>query len=131
MLHKYSEPMIKRFSFFIASSGHGRHPATSVLRLSTLAFVLLAVGGCSKSPTELTDAKQDARSHHALKVGVSFQELDNPYFAVMKQALDEATRSIGAELYIADARHDVTKQINDIEDLVQKGIDILLINPTD
>ena len=50
---------------------------------------------------------------------------------VMKEAAEEATRSIGAELHITDARHDVTKQLSDIEDLVQKGIDILLINPTD
>ena len=62
---------------------------------------------------------------------MSFQELDNPYFAVMKQAFDEAGRSIGAELFVTDARHDVSKQINDIEDLIQKRIDILLLNPTD
>jgi ribose transport system substrate-binding protein len=74
---------------------------------------------------------QNASKIQVLKIGVSFQELDNPYFAVMKQALDEAGRSIGAQLYITDARHDVTKQINDIEDLIQKGIDILLVNPTD
>jgi ribose transport system substrate-binding protein len=62
---------------------------------------------------------------------MSFQELDNPYFVVMKQALDDAGRSIGADIIVTDARHDVTKQVSDIEDLVQKGIDILLINPTD
>src|SRR4051794_35703142 len=136
MLHNYSDEPTKimLFDFFIAPYGralrfHDR--AASVLRLSVLAFALLAAGGCSKSSTQSTGAKQDGRGHHALKIGVSFQELDNPYFAVMKQALDEAARSIGAELYITDARHDVTKQINDVEDLVQKGIDILLINPTD
>lgn len=62
---------------------------------------------------------------------MSFQELDNPYFAVMKQALDEAGHAIGAEIFVTDARHDVAKQISDIEDLVQKRIDILLLNPTD
>jgi ribose transport system substrate-binding protein len=49
----------------------------------------------------------------------------------MKQALDEAGRSLGAELFVTDARHDLTKQISDIEDLVQRRIDILLLNPTD
>jgi ribose transport system substrate-binding protein len=50
---------------------------------------------------------------------------------VMKQAVDEMAAGIGAKTYYADARHDVSKQIADIEDLIQKKIDILLINPTD
>lgn len=66
-----------------------------------------------------------------LKIGMSFQELNNPYFVTMKQALEEASESVGAKLTISDARHDVAKQINDVEDMIQKKIDILLINPTD
>src|SRR5436190_21260465 len=91
---------------------------------------LAVVAGCTK--TEATGAAAQSKTKvRALKIGLSFQELDNPYFAVMKQAFDEACRSIGAELFVKDARHDVTKQINDIEDLIQKRIDILLLNPTD
>lgn len=66
-----------------------------------------------------------------LKVGVSFQEINNPYFVTMKDALQDATATIGAQLIVTDARHDVSKQVSDIEDMLQKGIDILLINPTD
>ncbi len=92
---------------------------------------LLALAGCSKPAATSSPAAGGAAPAHALRIGISFQELDNPYFAVMKQAFDEAGRSIGAELFVTDARHDVTKQINDIEDLIQKRIDILLLNPTD
>ena len=99
--------------------------------LSLAGLVTLFLSGCSKQPSSAEGAKPVTAKSRALKIGVSFQELDNPYFAVMKQALDDATKSIGAEMYVTDARHDVTKQINDIEDLVQKGIDILLVNPTD
>jgi ribose transport system substrate-binding protein len=67
----------------------------------------------------------------ALKIGMSFQELNNPYFVTMKQALEEAAASIGATVIITDARHDVAKQISDVEDMIQKKIDILLLNPTD
>lgn len=98
-----------------------------LLFLATFGAVVLA--GCSKPATSAASATTPARP--ALKIGLSFQELDNPYFAAMKQAFDEAGQSIGAELYITDARHDVTKQISDIEDLIQKRIDILLLNPTD
>jgi ribose transport system substrate-binding protein len=95
-----------------------------------IAFVVLA--GCSKPAHTPGDAADGASSvRRGLRIAMSFQELDNPYFAVMKQAFDDAGRSLGAELFVTDARHDVTKQINDIEDLIQKRIDILLLNPTD
>ncbi len=66
-----------------------------------------------------------------LKIGMSFQELNNPYFVTMKQALEEAAASVGATVIITDARHDVAKQISDVEDMIQKKIDVLLLNPTD
>lgn len=66
-----------------------------------------------------------------LKIGMSFQELNNPYFVTMKQALEQAAGSVGAQIVVTDARHDVAKQISDVEDMVQKKIDILLLNPTD
>lgn len=66
-----------------------------------------------------------------LKIGMSFQELNNPYFVIMKQGLMDAAASIGATVIVTDARHDISKQISDVEDLIQKKVDILLINPTD
>jgi ribose transport system substrate-binding protein len=109
-----------------------RYALSSLSSLLTVAGLALVIAGCSKpaaNPAAATSAP--AAKAHTLKIGMSFQELDNPYFAVMKQALDDAGRSIGAEVFVTDARHDVAKQINDIEDLVQKGVDILLLNPTD
>lgn len=66
-----------------------------------------------------------------LKIGMTFQELNNPYFVSMQEALNEAAKSIGAEVIVTDAGHDVAKQISDVEDMLQKKIDILLLNPTD
>lgn len=66
-----------------------------------------------------------------LRIGMTFQELNNPYFVTMKQALEDAAASIGATVVTTDARHDVAKQIGDVEDMIQKKIDILLLNPTD
>ncbi|AQZ51244.1 ABC transporter substrate-binding protein [Martelella mediterranea] len=66
-----------------------------------------------------------------LKIGMTFQEMNNPYFVSMKEALDEAAASLGAEVIVTDAGHDVAKQISDVEDMLQQNIDILLLNPTD
>jgi ribose transport system substrate-binding protein len=67
----------------------------------------------------------------ALKIGMTFQELNNPYFVTMQKALRDAAATVGATVVITDARHDVAKQISDVEDMLQQKIDILLVNPTD
>lgn len=81
--------------------------------------------------TESTEASGGNDSGGELIIGMSFQDMDNPYFVTMSEAFEEACASIGAKAIATDASHDVNKQISDIEDMIQKGIDILLINPTD
>ena len=66
-----------------------------------------------------------------IKIGMTFQELNNPYFVTMQKALRSAAASIGATVVVTDAHHDVTKQISDVEDMLQQHINILLVNPTD
>lgn len=102
-----------------------------VQRLLAAFLLLVAAVGCTQSSSNNGSQTLKLSGAKPIQIGVSFQELDNPYFVVMKEAAEEAANSIGAELHITDARHDVTKQISDVEDLVQKGIDILLLNPTD
>lgn len=72
-----------------------------------------------------------AQENAKLKIGMTFQELNNPYFVSMQEALREAAASLGAEVIVTDAGHDVAKQVSDVEDMLQQGIDILLLNPTD
>jgi ribose transport system substrate-binding protein len=95
-----------------------------------LILLLLVAAGCSNESSSNSNDDGDAKQGK-IKIGMSFQEMNNPYFISMNEALEEAVEQIGAELIIADAQHDVTKQMNDIDDMIQKGIDILLINPTD
>lgn len=102
--------------------------ALTLFSFPGLALLVALTAGCSRQNASATASAPQAKP---LRIGISFQELDNPYFAAMKEAFDEATRSLGAETRITDARHDLTKQINDVEDLVQQGIDILILNPTD
>ena len=66
-----------------------------------------------------------------IRIGMTFQELNNPYFVTMQKALRSAAATIGATGIVTDAHHDVSKQISDVEDMLQQHIDILLLNPTD
>ncbi len=89
----------------------------------TLIALSIATLAMATAPAMAQEAK--------LKIGMTFQELNNPYFVSMQEALKEAAKSIGADVVVTDANHDVAKQISDIEDMLQQKIDILLINPTD
>lgn len=91
--------------------------------------MLLATTLVAGSALSLSTGK--ALAAEPLKIGVSFQEMNNPYFVTMKDALQDAAKSIGATLIISDAHHDVSKQVSDIEDMVQQGVQVVIINPTD
>jgi ribose transport system substrate-binding protein len=87
---------------------------------------------CTLAPaTMLLTALTGAAQAAPIKIGMTFQELNNPYFVTMQKALRDAAKSIGATVVVTDAHHDVTKQISDVEDMLQQKIDILLVNPTD
>lgn len=102
---------------------HRRGSACKIALLAAAAVAGLSLAGCNK-PAE-TGGKAMPR------IGMSFQEMNNPYFVSMKEALDEATGQLGARVRVADAHHDVNKQIADIQDMIQQGVKILLVNPTD
>jgi ribose transport system substrate-binding protein len=95
-------------------------------RLGITSLKTLALAGVATLALGALDA------HAApLKIGMTFQELNNPYFVTMQKALRDAAATMGATVIVTDAHHDVSKQISDVEDMIQQKIDILLVNPTD
>lgn len=67
----------------------------------------------------------------AQTVGLSLSTLNNPFFVTLRDGAQAAADEAGIELIVVDAQDSVSKQISDIEDLVQRGVDVLIINPTD
>ncbi|MFM0288253.1 substrate-binding domain-containing protein [Paraburkholderia megapolitana] len=104
--------------------------STFAPRNTRLAQVRTALA-LAASALVLSLAAMPAAQAAPLKIGMTFQELNNPYFVTMQQALNEAAATIGATVVVTDAHHDVSKQVSDVEDMLQKKIDILLVNPTD
>ena len=67
----------------------------------------------------------------SVTIGLSISTLNNPFFVTLKEGAEKAAKEAGAELIVVDAQDDSAKQFSDVEDLIQKKVDILLINPTD
>ncbi len=67
----------------------------------------------------------------AAKVGLSVSTLNNPFFVTLKNGAEEKAADLGVEITVVDARDNAAKQLNDIQDLIQRKVDLLIINPTD
>ncbi len=64
-------------------------------------------------------------------IGLSISTLNNPFFVTLAEGAESAAARLGADLSVVDAGDDVTKQVSDIEDLIAKGISVLIVNPVD
>jgi ribose transport system substrate-binding protein len=98
--------------------------------LSIIAFSFLLLQACSLTPPDW--AKPAEKKNLAdVKIGLSVSTLNNPFFVSLKNGVQQEARAKGMEVIVVDAQNDTSKQINDVEDLLQQGIDALLVNPTD
>ena len=64
-------------------------------------------------------------------IGFSVSTLANPFFVIMKEAGEAEAEALGVEMITLDAQDSMEKQIKDIEDLIVRKVDVLIINPCD
>ncbi|HUG62827.1 MAG TPA: substrate-binding domain-containing protein [Methylomirabilota bacterium] len=65
------------------------------------------------------------------KVGVAMYTLSAPYFAAQVAAAVDQAEKAGCEVSTSDGQNDMGKQIADVEDMVAKGVNLLILNPRD
>ena len=65
------------------------------------------------------------------KVGISMFSLNAPYYAAQLQAAQDEAKKMGCSVSTSDGQNDMSKQIGDVEDMVSKGVNLLIINPRD
>ncbi|MEV0387951.1 substrate-binding domain-containing protein [Nonomuraea sp. NPDC050643] len=95
-------------------------------------LLIAALSACSVSTTPggaAKDAGQQADGPVA--IGFSQATQQSPFYVQLREGAEAAAKKAGATLYFADAGGDVTKQNNDIQDLITRQVDVLLINPVD
>ena len=106
-------------------------------RLPLLALLALAVTSCRKDAGDgggnaAGDTTAGAQASGALAgktVGFSQMESDNPWrIAETKSLRDEAARR-GVQLVVTDAQGQTAKQVSDVEDLIARRVDIILLAP--
>lgn len=65
------------------------------------------------------------------KIGLVLSTLNNPFFVSMKDGAEAQAQELGYDLIVLDSKNDASTERASIEDLVQQGVSVILINPTD
>ncbi|MBP2001478.1 ribose transport system substrate-binding protein [Paenibacillus shirakamiensis] len=95
-----------------------------------ISFLLIIMTGCSLEPPEWAKPKAAGDLKEA-KIGLSISTLNNPFFVSLKDGVVAEAAKQGVKVIVVDAQNDSAKQSNDVDDLIQQGVNALLINPTD
>jgi len=117
--------------------------------MAAAGLVLASLAGCSsgeKAPetkqettqTEAATTTAEAQSNAEAKpadkkyvVGLAMNTQTNPFFVDVKDGVQKAADELGVELYITDAQDDPTIQMKDIENLITKKPDCIIIDTCD
>lgn len=98
--------------------------------LLLVSLMLIFITGCSLEPPQWAKPKASGDMKD-IKIGLSISTLNNPFFVSLKDGVVAEAAKQGMEVVVVDAQNDSAKQSNDVDDLIQQGVNALLINPTD
>jgi len=102
--------------------------------ISILAASLISLIACSNQGPDTAPgatANSSAALHGAVTVGLSISTMNNPFFVALRDGAQAEAQAVGINLITVDAQNDAAKQIAGVEDLIQKKVQVILLNPTD
>lgn len=99
-------------------------------------LLVFGIAACSKQgPDSAAPAAASAPAAAAadgqVTVGLAVSTLNNPFFVSLRKGAEDEAQKDGIKLITVDAQDDPAKQQASVEDLIQKKVSVILINPTD
>ena len=93
--------------------------------------LVLAVVGTVAPISASASQKSEAHSTAAttIKIGLAQATLASPFYVTMSLTAEALAKTYGVSLTAVDGNEDVDTQNNQVEDLIQRGIQVLIINP--
>lgn len=104
---------------------------TAALALSMAGCNAVSIDGSSSSSSGNDSASSADAGTGTGSVGLSISTMNNPFFVTLSEGAEAKANELGVELISVDAGDDSAKQAGDIEDLISKGIKVLIVNPVD
>lgn len=98
--------------------------------MMTLALTVGLMAGCSSAP-KASEPAAETPAAETKKVGLVLSTLNNPFFVTLKEGAEAKAKELGIELIVLDSQNDPAKDMANVEDLITKGVSLILLNPTD
>lgn len=93
-----------------------------VATIISIVLAMSVLAGCGKAKTSSTGT-----TRKKIKIGVSAPDLTNVFFIQIRDAMKAALQP-GDEIVIQDAQGDQNKQMNDVTDMINQGVNVLAIS---
>lgn len=99
--------------------------------LRTKAVTVLAAGATALSFAACGSSDGGAGSSGDVTIGYSTYTLANPFFAGMLKGFENGAEKHDFELVTTNANGDPAQQVTDIQNLVSRGVDYIILTPAD
>jgi ribose transport system substrate-binding protein len=109
-----------------------------------LSILLVLVSACSTNTTQAPAATkapeaakasekpaEPAKNDKKVVIGLTVQNLSNPFFVAMSKGAADAAKKNNAEVVTVSADGDLAKQTAQIEDFITKKVSMILVNAVD
>ncbi len=95
----------------------------SALLISVLMAAVIFAGGAKDS------GKSDGAKHY--KFGFTCMDQSNPFFVLIEKTIRQEVEARGDQLISVDPANNVTRQIQQVEDVIAQDIDGIFLNPAE
>jgi len=104
-------------------------------KLLIVAIGLLLIGGllvsCAPSQPSPTTTTTPSPTEKKFTLGLVLSTLNNPFFVTLRDGAQAEASKQGVTLIVMDSQNDSAKEASNIEDLISRKVDAILVNPTD
>lgn len=90
----------------------------------------MMIGCTTKSPTSGRDDKKDD-GKGGKKIGITIQNYENAYWAGVMSKLEQILKDEGYDATIVGCEENSAKQIEQIENFITSGCDLIMVHPND
>ena len=67
----------------------------------------------------------------ANKIALVVSTLNNPFFVTMEDGAKAKAKELGYDLIVLDSQNDASKELSNVEDVLDQNVKVLLLNPAD
>jgi ribose transport system substrate-binding protein len=95
-------------------------------------MALAAIACTNQGPDTAGDAGAASTGQRTgVTIGLALSTSNNPFFIALRDGAQAEAKAKGVNLITVDAQNDAATQIANVEDLIQKKVPVILLNPTD